>query len=280
MRRLRDRRRAVLLLPNLVTTGALTLGFWSITQSIHGRFNAAAWAIMVAAILDTIDGRIARATQSTTRFGVEYDSLADVICYGVAPSLLIYVWLLEPLLGARGWVLAALFPICAALRLARFNVQVDVPRDHYVGIPSTAAGGIVAMTYWFADWLGFSVRQGSALGGFLLASGFVGLPLLMVSSLPYPNWRSLPLMRRHAFSSLVAAVCTLLLVLVNGEPALFLLAMVYLASGPLLQVRLYRERAERPLAVGPLATPSLAGEGEPGPEPGPGPGLDRERWKS
>src|SRR5262245_56261298 len=91
-RRPRDRRRAVLLLPNLVTTGALTLGFWSITKSIGGEFSAAAWAMLGAGVLDTMDGRIARATNSTTRFGVEYDSLADVVCYGVSPALLVYVW--------------------------------------------------------------------------------------------------------------------------------------------------------------------------------------------
>jgi CDP-diacylglycerol--serine O-phosphatidyltransferase len=236
------RRRAVLLLPNLVTTGALTLGFWSMTQSIDGRFNTAAWAIIAAGVLDTLDGRIARATNSSSRFGIEYDSLVDVICYGVAPAILLYVWALEPLLAGRAWPVAALFPICAALRLARFNAQVDVPRDHYVGIPSTAAGALTSVTYWFVDWLGIAPASTPWLG-VPLAAGYVLLALLMVSPIPYPSWKSVPIVRAHAFSALVGVVLTLLLVLVNGEPALFLMALLYLASGPALYYWLRRQGA-------------------------------------
>jgi CDP-diacylglycerol--serine O-phosphatidyltransferase len=250
-----------MLLPNLVTTGALTLGFWSITQSVHGRFGSASWAIIMAGVLDTLDGRIARATDSTTRFGVEYDSLVDVICYGVAPALLVYAWALEPLLGARAWPLGALFTICAALRLARFNAQADVPRDHYVGIPSTAAGAVVTLTDWFVDWLGVSPGD-SKLAGALLAAGFVALALLMVSPVPYPSWKSIPIMRRHAFPSLVAVVLTLLLVLVNGEPALFLLALMYLGSGPTLQWWMARQSARAPQ----VQLEALAAEPAPEPE--------------
>ncbi len=253
-----ERRRAVLLLPNLVTTSALALGFWSITQSIDERFGPASWAIIAAGVLDTLDGRIARATQSTSRFGVEYDSLVDVICYGVAPALLVYVWALEPLLGNRAWPLGALFAICAALRLARFNAQADVPRDHYVGIPSTAAGVIVTITYWFVDWLQVSPRESTPVAA-LVAAGSVVLALLMVSPVPYPSWKSIPIVRRHAFPSLVAAVLTLLLVLVNGEPALFLLALLYLASGPALQLWLVRREATSAAVQPAGAEPAGAG---------------------
>jgi CDP-diacylglycerol--serine O-phosphatidyltransferase len=264
-----DRRRAIMLLPNLVTTGALALGYWSITQSIHGKFNTAAWAIILAGVCDTLDGRIARATQSTTRFGVEYDSLVDVICYGVAPSMLVYMWALEPLLGGRAWPLGALFAICAALRLARFNAQADVPRDHYVGIPSTAAGAIVTVSYWFVDYLGVLPRE-STFTASLLAAGFVALALLMVSPVPYPSWKSIPIMRRHQFSSLMGVVLTLLLVLVNGEPALFLLALMYLGSGPTLYWLIRRQGAPRPA---PLAAPP--GPGDPhAPGPGSHPGME------
>jgi CDP-diacylglycerol---serine O-phosphatidyltransferase len=264
-RRLRGRvpnRRAILLLPNLVTTSGLTLGFFSITQSIAQHFDAAVWAILGAGILDTMDGRIARATNSTTRFGVEYDSLADLICYGVAPSVLVYVWALEPLLGRRAWPLAALFAICAALRLARFNVQADVPRDHYLGIPSTAAGAIVSVTYWFIDWLAVPIGRGSQAGP-LIAFGFSALALLMVSSVPYPSWKSFPVARRHAFSALVAAVVLLLLVALNGVPALFLLALLYLVSGIALHVRLRRGRlrAEAAASESDLAQSHGGGDG-------------------
>jgi len=245
-----DRNRAVLLLPNLVTTGALMLGFWSITESIGHRFNAAAWAIVAAGVLDTLDGRIARATNSATRFGVEYDSLVDVVCYGVAPGLLVYVWALEPLLQGRAWPIAALFPICAAMRLARFNAQVDVPRKHYVGIPSTAAGVLVCVSYWFVDWTGVAVEESRFVGA-LVALDCVMLAVLMVSGIPYPSWKSLPIIHRHSFSALVGLVLTLLLVLVNGEPALFLMGCLYLASGPWLLWRLRRAR----LLAGAMVTP-------------------------
>lgn len=229
----RERRRAIFLLPNLITTASLLLGFWSIVQSIEGRWNRAAWGIIVAGIADMLDGRIARATRSTSRFGIEYDSLADVVSFGIAPALLVYSWALRPL-GERGWLVAVLFAVCAALRLARFNVQVQSEeRDRYQGLPSTIAGGFVAVTVWFLAELGLGPPL-DPVTGLAITGGFVLLALLMVSSIPYPSWKSLPTTGRNAFTSLVALSLAIVLVLLYREPAFFALGVLYVSSGPVL----------------------------------------------
>jgi CDP-diacylglycerol--serine O-phosphatidyltransferase len=232
-RRRGDRRRAIFVLPNLVTTTALLLGFWSITQSWSGRFGFAALGIVLAGVCDMLDGRIARATHTQSKFGVQYDSLSDLISFGVAPSLLVYGWALEPL-GRRGWVIAALFAICAALRLARFNVQTEAaPRRHYQGLPSTTAGAMVAVSVWFVSWLGQEPPFGRALGG-AIAAGFAGLALLMVSVVPYPSWKSLPLSGPRAFPTLLGLILGVVLLLLYQEPAFFLIGSLYILSGPVL----------------------------------------------
>jgi len=233
-----ERRRAVFLLPNLITSASLMLGFWSMVQSIQGAFAYAAGAIVAAGICDMLDGRIARATRSTSKFGVEYDSLADVISFGCAPALLFYMWALLPL-GPRGWVFASLFVICAALRLARFNVQQNVEeRLHYQGMPTTLAGGLVGAMLWFVEWL----ELGAPLprtAGIAVGCGFVTLALLMVSSVPYPSWKSIHLTGRQAFPTLVIAVLMVVLILLYREPAFFAVGCGYLLSGPALALWLH-----------------------------------------
>ena len=228
-----ERRRAVFLLPNLVTTVALLLGFWSITQSIQGHWDRAAWGIVLAGIADMMDGRIARATRSTSKFGVEYDSLADLVSFGMAPALLVYNWALAPM-GQRGWIIASLFAICAALRLARFNVQQNVEeRDRYQGLPSTFAGGMMAVIVWFVGWLGWEPPFSSAFG-LLITLSFVSLALLMVSTVPYPSTKALPVTGRNAFPTLVGIVLGIVLVLLYGDPAFFAIGATYVIAGPLL----------------------------------------------
>ena len=135
--RTRNRGRAIYLLPNIITSASLLLGFWSIVMSIQHQFERAAFFIVLAGIFDTLDGRVARATRSTSRFGVEFDSISDMVSFGMAPALLVYTWTLMPL-GNRGWLIAALFALCAALRLARFNVQTErSDAKHFTGVPST-----------------------------------------------------------------------------------------------------------------------------------------------
>lgn len=225
-------RRAIYLLPNLVTTASLLLGFWSIVQSFHGEYVRGAVAIVLAGVCDMLDGRIARATRSTSKFGVEYDSIADMVSFGLAPAILVYAWLLMPM-GPRGWLIASLFAICAALRLARFNVQQNAEqRRNYQGLPSTIAGGFTAVTVWFLDWIGLTPPFGTALG-LGITTAFALVALLMVSSVPYLSMKSLPFSLNN-FTALVGIALALIAILLHPEPAMFAIGALYLISGPTL----------------------------------------------
>jgi CDP-diacylglycerol--serine O-phosphatidyltransferase len=236
----------VYLVPNLVTTAALLLGFWSIILSIEGHFQRAATCIVLAAVFDMLDGRIARATKATSSFGIEYDSLSDLVSFGMAPALLVYQWALAPL-GSRGWLLSALFALCAALRLARFNVRAHVQDSpYYQGLPSTLAGGMVALGVWFVAWLGLEPPFGRATGA-LITCGFVALALLMVSGVPYPSLKLVKVPRRRAYPTLVGVVLLAIAVLLNHEWLPFLLGVAFLVSGPPYAWRRRRLIPEPPL---------------------------------
>src|SRR5262245_47115129 len=209
------------------------LGFWSITLSIRGEFEKAALAIVLAMICDMLDGRIARATHSSSRFGVEFDSLSDLTAFGLAPALLMYNWTLLPL-GPRGWLVAGLFALCAALRLARFNARAtDTVQKHFQGIATTFAGGMVAATVWFVEWLGYSPPFARPLS-MAVTSFFALLALLMVSTIPYPSIKVIKVEGRRAYPMLVLILLTLVVVLLNHEPMLFGAGIAYLISGPVL----------------------------------------------
>ncbi len=246
-RRSGDRGRAIYLLPNLITSASLLLGFWSIVMSIDHRFERAALFIVLAGICDIFDGYVARATRSTSSFGVEYDSITDMVSFGIAPALLVYNWVLAPL-GQRAWLIAALFALCAALRLARFNVHVN-ESDRYHGIPSTSAGAFVAATVWFMGWLGLTPPFSPALG-LGLTIGFAALAVLMVSAVPYPSWKMVHITRRHPFTTLVAVVLGLVAVLLHHEPMLFAIGLLFIASGPALWW-IGRRRAPQAIAAEP-----------------------------
>ena len=219
------------LLPNLITSTGLMLGFWSITLSIRGEFEKAALAIVLAMICDMLDGRVARATHSSSRFGVEFDSLADLTAFGLAPALLMYNWTLLPL-GPRGWLVAGLFALCAALRLARFNARAtDVVQKHFQGIATTFAGGMVAATVWFVEWLGYSPPFEKPLS-MTITTFFALLALLMVSTIPYPSIKAVKIEGRRAYPMLVLILLTLVVVLLNHEVMLFGAGIAYLISGP------------------------------------------------
>jgi CDP-diacylglycerol--serine O-phosphatidyltransferase len=229
----RERRRAVYLLPNLITSTGLMLGFWSITLSIRGEFDKAALAIVLAMVCDMLDGRVARATHSQSRFGVEFDSLSDLTAFGLAPALLMYNWTLIPL-GPRGWLIAGLFALCAALRLARFNAKADdTTQKHFQGIATTFAGGMVAATVWFVGSFDLAPPFPRPLG-FAITSFFALLALLMVSTIPYPSLKVVKIEGRKAYPALVAILIFLVVVLLNHETMLFALGVAYLFSGPIL----------------------------------------------
>jgi len=237
-RKRKDRRkfRGTFLIPNLITTGSLFSGFYAIVSSINGRFESAALAILVAMVLDGLDGRLARLTQTTSGFGVQYDSLSDLVAFGVAPALLVYLWALQDF-GRFGWVAAFLFVACGALRLARFNVQTrTVDSRYFVGLPCPAAAGAMVALFFaaptsdalltWAAWL----RPQLVEGVMLLALVTVGS--LMVSTFRYPSFKKIDLRQRWSYRAYMALAAGVLVL--AYRPAAFLLtaAGIYTLSGP------------------------------------------------
>lgn len=221
-------RKGVYVLPNLLTSGGLCAGFYSIVMTMNGAFNVAAWFILVAIIFDGLDGRVARLTGTTSKFGVEYDSLADLIAFGVAPGLLMYAWALKPF-GKFGWLAAFLFVICGALRLARFNVQINtVESKSFHGLPIPAAAWMVASCVLLFYYLGGSgtIKKVSVL--LLIYS----LAFLMVSNIRYYSFKDPELFKRQPFGILVGTIIGLIIVILRPELMLFTLALIYVGSGP------------------------------------------------
>jgi len=242
-RRIPELRKGVYLLPNLVTTAGLFAGFYAIIATLNQQYFLAAVMILVAQLCDGLDGRIARLTHSASSFGVQYDSLADVIAFGVAPGILVYAWALKPW-GRWGWLAATLYVTCGALRLARFNVQVGtVERRHFVGLPIPAAAAQIAAIVLLYYWLG---GEGAAHKRLLMLLVVFGVAGLMVSEFRYFSFKELRIHRRHPFWVLLGLIGLAVLGIGAPEPVLFVGATAYVLSAPLLAVwRLVRGRRER-----------------------------------
>lgn len=228
----------IYLLPNLFTSASLFIAFYSLVAASQGKFVEAGVAIFVSAICDGLDGTVARLTRSTSKFGVEFDSIADVVAFGAAPAFLIHQWATQSF-GRLGWVAAALYVVCGALRLARFNVQVGHkdPR-FFVGLPIPAAACILASVVIASEQFNIAPGRADIL---VLVLGYV-LSFLMVSNLPYRSMKDMAI-RRYKFNFLVIGV--LIFSLIAYRPALMgvTLLFAYLASGP--AVAIYRIRAKR-----------------------------------
>lgn len=227
-----ERRKGVYLLPNLFTTGALFSGFYAVISAMNGVFDNAAVAIFVAMVLDGLDGRVARMTNTQSKFGAEYDSLSDMVSFGVAPALVSFSWALSGL-GKFGWTCAFIYVACAALRLARFNTQIDTAdKNFFTGLASPAAAAVVAGAVWVsteAGLVGELLPPGlSYLIGVLVAA--VGF--LMIANIPYNSFKGIDLKGRVPF--VVMLLIVLVFGLVSLDPALILLsvAVVYAVSGP------------------------------------------------
>ncbi len=228
-KRLRERRKAIYVLPNLFTTASLFMGFYSMVASLEGRFVEAALAILASLVFDGLDGKVARATGTTSRFGVEYDSLADLVAFGVAPAVLMYRWALEPF-GRLGWLAAFLYVACGALRLARFNVQVeDVGTKHFVGLPIPAAASMLSTTVLLAGELGYK----QPVDFWPLVALVFALSFLMVSNVHYLSFKELGLARLKSFNWLVALTLFFVLVAVQPQVMGFALLALYVLLGPL-----------------------------------------------
>ncbi|MEE9146980.1 MAG: CDP-diacylglycerol--serine O-phosphatidyltransferase [Candidatus Tectomicrobia bacterium] len=225
-------KKSIYLLPNLFTTGNLLCGFSSVIASINEQYVQAALVILLAAVLDCLDGKVARMTNSASAFGVEYDSLADLLSFGLAPGLLLYSWILRPF-GHFGWLAACLFVICGALRLARFNVQASGgPRSNFTGLPIPMAAGVIASAvllgqhlYGNADSLDLEPPLSIVFAVYVLAS-------LLVSNFKYRSFKYLRLRRVRPVPLVLGAALTVLVIALMPELSLFLMFFGYALSGP------------------------------------------------
>jgi CDP-diacylglycerol--serine O-phosphatidyltransferase len=222
-------RRGIYLLPNLITTGALFSGFYAMVAAMDGNFIPAAIATYAAMALDTADGRVARLTRTESAFGAEYDSLSDMVAFGVAPGLVAFTWALSQL-GQLGWVVTFLYMACAALRLARYNTQGDI--SSFTGLASPAAACLVVTTIWVME---DSRNAGQFVG--LLQAGVVATvttvaAMLMVCNLRYFSPKMLTLRGRVPFMVLVAIVLGFAIVLADPPKVLLALSVLYALSGP------------------------------------------------
>lgn len=230
------RKRGIYLLPNLFTTAALFAGFYAIVQSMNGRFEHAAVAIFIAMVMDGLDGRVARLTHTQSEFGAEYDSLSDMVSFGVAPALVLYVWALKPL-GKLGWIAAFIYCASAALRLARFNTKLDTSANDkrwFEGLPSPAAAALLAGLVWVMHDNGvegnavfFSWLQMKWIAWFVTV--FAGLT--MVSSLRYYSGKDINLRRSVPFVVILLIVLAFVLVSYSPPVVLFLMFVAYVVSG-------------------------------------------------
>lgn len=221
-------RKGIYLLPNLFTTGALFSGFYAVVASMNGHFENAAIAIFVAMILDGLDGRVARLTNTQSDFGAEYDSLADMVSFGVAPALVAFSWALQDL-GKIGWVAAFVYVAGAALRLARFNTQSATEnKNYFTGLASPASAAIVAGTVWLFSESGASGAEMAWMMAFVVP--LVGL--LMVSNFRYHSFKGLDLKGKVPFVTLLAAVMVFAVVSIDPARVLLGVFLLYALSGP------------------------------------------------
>lgn len=231
------RRRGVYLLPNLFTTGALFCGFYAVVAAMRGDFASAPIAILFALIFDGLDGRVARLTRTSSRFGAEYDSLSDMVSFGVAPALVMFSWALGDL-GKVGWSAAFIYVACAALRLARFNTRVGVGDQRYfTGLASPPAACIMASTVWVFNDFGWAAGSLPVELGAVMALLTVLVAVLMVANVPYYSFKDIDLHGRVPFVAIVIIVLLFSLVTVDPPKVLLLAALLYAVSGPLLLLR-------------------------------------------
>jgi CDP-diacylglycerol--serine O-phosphatidyltransferase len=229
-------RRGIYILPNIFTSLNIFCGFYAVIAAINGKFVGSAAAIIIACLFDVLDGKIARATNTHSKFGVEYDSLADLISFGLAPGIMMYLWALKPL-GRIGWLAAFLFMICGALRLARFNTQTGtLSGDYFVGLPIPAAAGMSAATVLLWHKIGFGVENHKVLMLIMLYT----LAFLMVSTIKYHSFKEAELFRKMNFNVLVAAILILIFIAAQPSIALFFIGLTYVLSGPFSSIWRYK----------------------------------------
>jgi CDP-diacylglycerol--serine O-phosphatidyltransferase len=231
-------RKGVYILPNLFTTGNLFCGFWAIVSVFQEKFFFAAIAILLACVFDVLDGKVARLSGATSKFGVQYDSLSDLVSFGVAPALLAYSWALRPY-GRFGWLAAFLFVVCGALRLARFNVMSSTGEVKYFkGLPIPAAASMIALTILLYLRL---IETGWVKDIVILVMIYI-LAFLMVSSIRYSSFKELDLAKRKPFSIFMFIVLSMIVIVMEPVLVLFGFILLYVFSGPVSVVMAWHKK--------------------------------------
>jgi CDP-diacylglycerol--serine O-phosphatidyltransferase len=216
----------IYVLPNLITTMNLFMGFVAVILAIDSQFLYAAYAIVAAAVFDQLDGRVARLTHSSSKFGAEYDSLCDLVSFGLAPGIMLYLWALKPF-GRVGWLVSFLFTACGALRLARFNVHANiVEKSYFQGLPIPMAAGIVASSV-----PAYTFLEIEPSGSYGLLAMTVLLAFVMVSNFRYRSFKDIDLKHRMPFKYLVVGVLLFALIAIRPELMLFVVFMSYAVLG-------------------------------------------------
>jgi CDP-diacylglycerol---serine O-phosphatidyltransferase len=225
----RRKGKGIYILPNLLTSMSLFFGFYAIVATIDKKFTYAAFAIFISCVFDMLDGRVARMTGSNSKFGVQYDSLSDLVAFGVAPALLAYLWALK-VYGRFGWLAAFLYVACGALRLARFNIQVDnIQKKQFLGLPIPSAAAAIAGSVLFYTWLGFRGELKTILVPVLIYI----LAFLMVSDVRYFSFKDMAFFKGRPFRSTVAAIIGLVIIFTEPMVTLFAATFAYVLSGPI-----------------------------------------------
>jgi CDP-diacylglycerol--serine O-phosphatidyltransferase len=236
-------KKGVYLIPSLFTTGNLICGFFSLVSTFNGDYFQASLFIILANVLDGLDGLVARMTRTTSQFGVELDSLADLVSFGVAPAVLVYYWALVPW-GTWGWLAACLYVVCGALRLARFNVQIkSVEKTHFVGLPIPAAAEMIVATVLLYYFLG---GEGAANKEIILLLVIYLLAGLMVSNFRYFSFKQVTLKKKSPIWILVSSILLIKFFIAEPQIMFFFTFLLYTLSGPLLwTLTVYKRRREK-----------------------------------
>lgn len=231
-------KKGIYIFPNLITSCSLFGGFYAIIAAIQGSFDAAAIAILISSLFDGLDGKIARFTNTTSKFGTEYDSLSDLVAFGVAPGLLAFQLCLKPL-GRFGWLAVFLYLICGALRLARFNIQkTTLESQHFKGLPIPGAAILIASFVLFVHSLGELMPNQHIVLIIMYLLSF-----LMVSTIDYVSFKGLGLFKRRPFNALVATILLFIVVAYKPGLMLFLFSALYVLSGPAMMLYRFARRS-------------------------------------
>jgi len=249
-------RRGIYILPNLLTTGNLLCGFWAIISVFQERFYFAAVAILLAAVFDEFDGKVAKLSGTTSKFGMQYDSLADLVSFGVAPALLAFSWALRPY-GKFGWLAAFLFVACGAIRLARYNVLASAGETKYFkGLPIPVAAAMIAFTIL----LYFQLIETDLIKDIVILVMIYVLAFLMVSNIRYFSLKELNLAKRKPFSIFIFVVLSLVVIVMEPVVVLFASVLLYVFSGPVGMVLAWRKkRAPKKMDLIPEEDPLIRG---------------------